>query len=148
VTTPEPSSREQRRRKRRARLTLARIDPWSVTKTAFMLSLSVAIVSLVAIAILWVFLSATGVFDEVGGTFGDLFGGSSSTVSLTALLSFTRVLGVALLLAAVEVVLITTLTTLFALLYNLTVGISGGIEVTLAEDARKATTATGEPQAS
>jgi hypothetical protein len=123
---------------------LARIDPWSVTKTAFMLSLAVAIVTIVATSVLWLFLSGTGVFDEVGGTFGDLFGGSSSTVSLTALLSFTRVFGFALLLAAVEVILITTLTTLFALLYNLTVGISGGIEVTLAEEARRTTTAPTE----
>jgi hypothetical protein len=145
VTTPEPRPREQRRRKRRARLTLARIDPWSVTKTAFMLSLAVAIVTIVATSVLWLFLSGTGVFDEVGGTFGDLFGGSSSTVSLTALLSFTRVFGVALLLAAVEVVLITTLATLFALLYNLTVGISGGIEVSLVQDAPRSGSASGEP---
>jgi hypothetical protein len=144
VSTPEPGSRAQRR-KRRARLTLARIDPWSVTKTAFMLSLAVAIVTVVATSVLWLFLSSTGVFDEVGGTFGDLFGGSSSTVSLTALLSFTRVFGVALLLAAVEVVLITTLATLFALLYNLTVGISGGLEVSLVQDTPRTETTTGEP---
>jgi len=45
-----------------------------------------------------------------------------------------RVLGVASLIAVVDVVLITALATLGSFLYNLSASLLGGIEVTLAED--------------
>jgi hypothetical protein len=109
-----------------------------------MLSVGIAIVILVAVGLLWLFLKGTGVLDEVGGTFGDLFGGATGTVSLTALFSFSRVMGFALVLAAVEVVLITTLATLFGLLYNLSAGIAGGLEVTLAEEPQRGGSAVAE----
>lgn len=136
-----------RPRRRKARLVLTRIDPWSVTRTAFILSLSVAIVIVVAVLLLWVFLRAAGLFDAVGGTVSDLLGGSSSVVSIDALLSFPRVLGFSLLVAAIEVVLLTLLTTLFAFIYNLTVGLAGGVEVTLAEDPAPVRPTPAEPQA-
>jgi hypothetical protein len=37
-------------------------------------------------------------------------------------------------LAGVEIVLMTALATLFAFIYNLSVGLGGGLEVTLSED--------------
>ena len=40
-------------------------------------------------------------------------------------------MGVALVFAAVEIVLVSVIATLFSFLYNLVVGITGGLEVTL-----------------
>ena len=48
-------------------------------------------------------------------------------------LEFSRVMGVAVILASVEIVLVSVLSTLFALMYNLTVGLTGGIEVVLSD---------------
>jgi len=120
---------------RRARLLVTRLDPWSVMKTAFMLSVSVAVVLLVATALLWWTLSVTGVFEAVGRTVDDIAGSASSAFDFLSLVSFSRVMGVALVLSAIEIVLVSALTTLFAFLYNLSVGLTGGLEVTLSEDA-------------
>jgi hypothetical protein len=133
VATPAPATRPSG--PRRARLLVSRLDPWSVMKTAFMLSISVAIVLLMATALLWWTLSVTGVFSAIGRTVNDIAGTSTTSFDFLSLVSFSRVMGVALVLAAVEVVLMSALTTLFAFLYNLSVGLTGGLEVTLSEDA-------------
>jgi hypothetical protein len=120
---------------RRARLLLTRVDPWSVMKSAFMLSVSIAIVTLVAVALLWWSLDVTGVFAAIGRTIDDVAGSGSTAFDFLSLVGFSRVMGVALVLAAVEIVLVSALSTLFAFLYNLSVGLTGGLEVTLSEDA-------------
>jgi hypothetical protein len=120
---------------RRARLLVTRLDPWSVMKTAFMLSVSVGIVLLVATALLWWTLSVTGVFSTIGRTVNDIAGSGSTSFDFLSLVGFSRVMGVALVLTAIEIVLWSALATLFAFLYNLSVGLTGGLEVTLSEDA-------------
>lgn len=120
---------------RRARLLVTRLDPWSVMKTAFMLSVSLAVVVLVAIALLWWTLSVTGVFAAIGRTIDDVAGSTTTSFDFLSLVGFSRVMGVALVLAAIEIVLVSALTTLFAFLYNLSVGLTGGLEVTLSEDS-------------
>lgn len=120
---------------RRARLMLTKIDPWSVLKTSFMLSIAFAIVLLVAVAILWWVLDRLGVFDSLSRTVNDIAGSGTTQFDLKSVLSFGRVMGITLVLAAFQIVLLSVLATLFAFLYNLAVGISGGLELTLAEEA-------------
>ena len=120
---------------RRVRLAVARVDPWSVMKTAFMLSISIGIVVLMATALLWWTLDVTGVFAAVGRTIDDVAGSGTSSFDFLSLVGFSRVMGVALVLTAIEVVLGSALATLFAFLYNLSVGLTGGLEVTLSEDS-------------
>ena len=120
---------------RRARLLVSRLDPWSVMKTAFMLAVSLAIVMLVATAVLWYALDATGVFVAIGKVVNDLAGSGSTNFNFAALVGFSRVMGVALIIAALEIVLTSALSTLFAFLYNLSVGLTGGVEVTLSEES-------------
>lgn len=118
---------------RRARLLLTRLEPWSVMKTSFMLSVCIAIVMLVATAILWWTLDVTGVYASVNRTVDDVAGSGTTPFDFLALISFGRVMGVTLILSALEVVLVSAFLTLAAFLYNLVVGIVGGIEVTLTE---------------
>jgi hypothetical protein len=129
VAAPRPTG------PRRARLLVTRLDPWSVMKTAFMLSISIGIVLLIATALLWWTLDVTGVFAAVGRTIDDVAGSGTSSFDFLSLVGFSRVMGVALVLTAIEVVLGSALATLFAFLYNLSVGLTGGLEVTLSEDA-------------
>jgi hypothetical protein len=123
-------------RVRKARLRVARVDPWSVMKVSFVLSIALGIVTLVGTAVVWEVLNALGVFSSLNKTVGDLTSGGSGSNSfnLASVLSFTRVEGYMMIVALVDVVLVTALATLAAYLYNLSSGFVGGLEVTLAED--------------
>ncbi len=119
---------------RRARLYVSRLDPWSVTKAAFILSLAIGIVLVVAVTTVWFILDRTGVIASLSGTVTDVVG-STSGLNLITSLGFGQVIGATLVLASVEIVLVSALAGLFTILYNLTVGITGGVEVVLSEDA-------------
>lgn len=119
---------------RRVRLYVTRFDPWSVTKAAFILSLTIAIVLVVAVTAVWFILDRTGVIESLSGTVTDVVG-STSGLDLITSLEFGQVIGSTLILASVEIVLVSTFAGLFTILYNLTVGITGGVEVVLSEDA-------------
>ena len=119
---------------RRARLYVTRVDPWSVTKAAFMLALAIGIVIVVAVGVLWWVLDTTGVFITVSRSIDEIVGSATTGFDLLSYLEFSRVIGVAVVVASVEIVLVSFLATLFALMYNLTVGLTGGIEVVLSDE--------------
>jgi len=118
---------------RRARLYVSRFDPWSVTKAAFILSLAIGIIIVIAVTAVWFMLDRTGVIESLSGTVTDVVG-STSGLDLVTSLGFTQVIGATLIFVSVEIVLISALAGLFAILYNLTVSITGGVEVVLSED--------------
>jgi hypothetical protein len=118
---------------RRARLYITKLDPWSVTKAAFLLSLAIAIVLVVAVSVVWFVLDRTGVIGALSGTVTDVVGGTSG-LDLVTTLGFGQVIGATLIVASVEIVLVSALAGLFTVMYNLTVGITGGVEVVLSED--------------
>ncbi|MDE1046560.1 MAG: DUF3566 domain-containing protein [Candidatus Nanopelagicales bacterium] len=119
---------------RRVRLYVSRFDPWSVTKAAFILSLAIAIVLVIAVTAVWFILDRTGVIESLSGTVTDVVG-STSGLDLITSLGFGQVIGSTLILASVEIILVSALAGLFTILYNLTVGITGGVEVVLSDDA-------------
>lgn len=124
-------------RTRRARLRLTRVDPWSVMKTAFLLSVAFAIVTVVSVFIVWSVLGAAGVWESINATVSDVIGGEeASGFDIENYLGMSRVLGFTMLVAAVDVVLLTAIATLAAFLYNMAAALLGGIEVTFAEDPR------------
>ena len=128
------TSGDGNRAPRRARLYVTRVDPWSVTKAAFMLALAIGIVIVVAVGVLWWVLDTTGVFITVSRSIDEIVGSATTGFDLLGYLEFSRVMGVAVVVASVEIVLVSLLATLFALMYNLTVGLTGGIEVVLSDE--------------
>lgn len=123
------------RRPRRARLRLTRIDPWSVMKAAFLLSVAFGIVTVIAVGIVWGVLGAAGVWDSINQVVHDVIGGEdTSNFEVENYLGTSRVLGFTMLVSVIDVVLITAIATLGAFLYNMAAALLGGIEVTLAED--------------
>ncbi|WP_432503952.1 DUF3566 domain-containing protein [Kineococcus arenarius] len=118
---------------RRVRLTLARVDPWSVTKLSFLLSVAVGIALVVATAVVWSVLDGMGVFTDVNGLLRDVVGGEVD-VNLLDYLGFGKVLSLATVIAVVDVVLLTALSTILAFLYNVSAALVGGLHVTLSDD--------------
>lgn len=118
---------------RKARLYVTRLDPWSVTKAAFLLSLALGIVFVVGVSVVWFVLERTGVIDSLSGTVTDIVG-STSGFDLFTTLGFGQVIGATLIFSAIQIVLISILAGLFTLMYNISVGITGGIEVVLSDD--------------
>jgi hypothetical protein len=119
---------------RRANLIVARLEPWSVMKFSFLISLVAWIVLFVAVALLYYALSSLGVFDSLQRTLASVTSSQGSTgVNLSKWTSGTRILGYTMLIGAIDVVLITALSTLGAVVYNLVTHLGGGIEVTLKE---------------
>jgi len=128
ATTAKP------RRVRKARLRLVHIDPWSVMKTAFLLAVALGIVTVVAVAVVWSVLDAAGVWSSIDQAVGDVVGDASSGFRIEDYLGLSRVLGFTMLVAVVDVILITVIATLAAFLYNLAAALLGGLEVVLAEE--------------
>jgi transmembrane protein DUF3566 len=122
---------------RRARLRLVHLDPWSVMKTSFLLSIAFGIVTVVAVGVVWSVLGAAGVWDSIDATVSDVLGSQSGApFQVEDYVGTSRVLGFTMVVAVVDVILITAIATLGAFLYNLAAALLGGIEVTLAEDER------------
>ncbi len=124
------------RRTRKARLRLARVDPWSVMKTVFLFSVAFGIVAWVATYLLWQILLASGLFAAINSAILDIASSPNNTEGwrIEDYLSANKVLGIAALLGVINVVLSTALGTIMAFLYNLSANILGGLELTLAED--------------
>ncbi len=134
VRRRKPSSRRAARQGRQAQLTVARVEPWSVMKFSFVISLVAFIVLFVAVAVLYAVLSGLGVFDALQRTVQSITSSQSqSGFNLGHYLSASRVLGYTGLLGAVNVVLITAISTVGSVLYNITADLAGGVEVTLKE---------------
>jgi hypothetical protein len=119
---------------RRARLLISKVDPWSVLKMAFLLSVALGIVTVVAAIVLWTVLDLTGIFDQVDSLLGTLAGSESGGFELKKVASLGQVASFATIIAVVNVVLLTALSMLSAVLYNISATLVGGIGVTLTDD--------------
>lgn len=119
---------------RRVRLTVARVDPWSVMKLSFLLSVAVGIALVVMVAVLWTILDSMGVFASVDNTIGEVLGEAGTTFNLMDYIGFSRVLSLATVIAVIDVFLLTALSTLGAFLYNVCSSLVGGLHLTLTDD--------------
>ncbi|MEV2278517.1 DUF3566 domain-containing protein [Nocardiopsis sp. NPDC049922] len=122
---------------RKAHLTVSRVEPWSVMKFSFVVSLVCFIILFVAVAVIYATLSMLGVFDEVTSMMEALLEGESGDDELgldpAAWFSPGRVLGYTGVVGALNIVLITALSTVGAMVYNLVADLVGGVDVTLTE---------------
>jgi hypothetical protein len=123
------------RQTRRAKLRVSRVDPWSVTKTAFLLSIALGVMCVVAVFLIFSIMDAAGLWDKVNSTIQSVVNQDrGSRFDIKDYVAMSRVMGITMLIAVIDVVLITALATLGAFIYNMSAAMLGGIEVTLAED--------------
>lgn len=121
---------------RKAKLTVSRVDPFSVMKISFLLSVALGIAGVVVVAALWLMLNSMGVFATINDTFNEL---QSSTVaserfSVLDFLGFGRVLSLSVVFGVVDVILMTAIATITAFIYNICAALVGGMQVTLTDD--------------
>ena len=119
---------------RDAQLVVSRVEPWSVMKFSFMVSLVGWVVLFVAVAALYYAFSSLGVFHQIEQTIGTVTSTKNNAgTNGASWFSASTVLGYTMLAGAIDVLLITALATVAAVVYNLVTHLSGGIEVTLRE---------------
>lgn len=138
TSVPEgPSAVKASLSSRKAHLSVSRVEPWSVMKFSFVVSLVCFIILFVAIAVIYATLSMLGVFDELTNMLTALLEGDGTEDELgldpASWFSPGRVLGYTGVVGALNIVLITALSTVGAMLYNLVADLVGGIDVTLSE---------------
>lgn len=105
-------------------------------KFSFVMSLVCFVILLVAVIVLYVILSGLGVFDAISDTINSLTreqGETTGSVDAGNWFSFFRVFGYTVLVGALNVLLITALSTVGSVIYNLAADLVGGVEVTLKE---------------
>ncbi|NMM94797.1 DUF3566 domain-containing protein [Bifidobacterium oedipodis] len=133
TTTVRPAKRRSIPRARRMSLSLTRVDAWSVAKVSFMLSIAGAIIQIVAATLLWLLLDVVGVFGQITQIVSST-GLDAGGFDLTNVLSLTTVVSAVTIFSIIEVILITLLATIVALIYNVVSSLVGGIHVTLGDD--------------
>ncbi|TFC09513.1 DUF3566 domain-containing protein [Cryobacterium algoritolerans] len=111
---------------KQVRLKLVYIDFWSAVKLSFLIALCLGIVTIVATFLVFTVLNGTGIFEKVDALYADIAG---SSADLASILSIGNVMGFAVVVAILNTVVITALGAVYAVLYNLSVKITGGLLV-------------------
>lgn len=118
---------------RKVRLTLSRIDPWSVMKMSFLLSIAIGIMIVVAAFVFWYALNDLGVFTSIDESIRKIVG-TESELDILQYVERDRVVSMAMVIAVIDVVLLTALSTIGAFLYNVVAALVGGVHMTLTDD--------------
>ncbi len=117
---------------RRVRLSISRVDPWSVMKLAFLLSVAFGVMVVVAVAVVWYTLNKLHVFGDINNLVTQIVG--SNQYDLLQYVAFKRVISGATLIAVVDIFLLTALATIGAFLYNIVAALVGGLHVTMTDE--------------
>lgn len=118
---------------RRVRLALSRIDPLSVMKLSFLLSVAIGIMIVVSAAVVWTTLDNMQVFAKADTLVREVLG-AESDVHILQYVEFSRIISAATLIAVIDVFLLTALSTIGAFLYNLVAALVGGVHLTLTDE--------------
>lgn len=117
---------------RKARLLVSKVEPFSVLKLAFLLSVAFGVITVVASVGIWALLDLMGTFDAFNQLIRDAI--AQGSFDLRQSMSLGQVASYATIIAVVNVVVISVISTLGAVLYNIAASLVGGIGVTLTDD--------------
>ncbi|WP_193106296.1 DUF3566 domain-containing protein [Brachybacterium sp. FME24] len=132
MTTSANPADAEKRGPRRVRLTLARLDPFSVMKLSFLVAIAVGIATVVAVVLMWNLVDAIGLWSQIDQLGRDLNGGTP--LPFMEFFGFSKMVSYGTIVAVVNVVIITALGTLLAFLYNLVAALLGGLKMTFTDE--------------
>jgi hypothetical protein len=104
-----------------------------VLKLAFLLSVALGIVHVVAAFVIWNIVNGMDVFIQINEVVRSVEG-ESSTFDIYDYVGLERVLSLTTVIAVANVVILTLMATLFAVLYNLGSALVGGTRITLTDE--------------
>ena len=117
---------------RRADLAIARTDAWTVMKVSFLLSVAFGIAIVIATIVLWFMLDAMHVFSTLESFLQEI--GAGKFTELLEYVRLPRTIAYATIVGVINVVLMTAISTLGAMLYNVVASLVGGIKVSLMDE--------------
>lgn len=109
---------------KQVRLKLVYIDFMSAVKLSFLLGVAQLIVVVIGSFLLYLVFVQTGIFDTANSVAGDVLGGDA--VNVNDVVSVGRVLGAAAAIGFLNMIVITILGAIMAVLYNAAAKIVGG----------------------
>ena len=112
---------------KQVRLRLVHIDFWSAMKVSAVLGLVIGIVQLVVTFVMWTLLQVVGLFGKIDEVLRDIL--AQPDFAITSIISLPQVMMFTLLVAVLNFVVITVMGAVIAVLYNLSVRITGGLQV-------------------
>ena len=116
---------------RRVRRIIRKIDPWTVLKVSFVFQAVVALAIVLGAVILWSVVVARGIPQEIDGLLQQL---RLINEGETLFQSGEEYFRLVVFLAVVGTVVMTGITTLAAVMYNLIADVVGGVEVVVLEE--------------
>ena len=118
---------------RQISLLVSRIDPWSVMKVSFLLSVTLGIAMVLAGLLVWLLLNSMSVFSSVENFINDI-DPTGSIASIIDYLRLPRVMAMSTIVAVSNVILTTAFSTVGAFIYNLVTSLVGGIRLALTDE--------------
>ena len=113
-------------------MTIQKIEPLSILKIGFLLSVAMGIMIVIAMLVLWLVLDAMHVFAQINDLFETL--NSEQLLQIAAYLGFGRWMSFAVIIAIIDIVLFTALSAVVALVYNLVAALVGGLHITVTDE--------------
>ncbi|SFS10391.1 Transmembrane protein of unknown function [Agrococcus baldri] len=112
---------------KQVRLRLVHIDFWSAMKVSAILGLVLGIIQIVVVFVMWTLLQVVGLFDKIDEVLRDIL--ADPEFAIASILSLPQVMMFTLLVAVLNFVVITVMGAVIAVLYNLSVRVTGGLQV-------------------
>lgn len=112
---------------KQVRLRMVHVDFWSAMKVAAILGLVLGIIQIVVVFVMWTLLQVVGLFDKIDEVLRDIL--ADPEFAIASILSLPQVMMFTLLVAVLNFVVITVMGAVIAVLYNLSVRVTGGLQV-------------------
>ena len=130
MTTPETEAfvrKSSVAKAKQVRLNLVYIDLWSAVKVSAMVALAISVAVFLTVILSWFLLSSVGVIGALEGVIGDILGDGGGGV--LALLRLEQVIVLAGVGAVINVLSLTVLGSVGAVMYNSIARFTGGLTV-------------------
>ncbi|HET8927758.1 MAG TPA: DUF3566 domain-containing protein [Microbacterium sp.] len=111
---------------KQVRLRLVYIDFWSALKLSFLAAVALAVITIVSFLLVYLVVRTTGVLSSIDDLFQSI---SDGGVSLETYVGFPQVMAFAVVVAILNLIVVTVLGAVVAGIYNLAVKITGGLLV-------------------
>jgi len=111
---------------KQVRLKLVYVDFWSAVKFSFLVSICLAVVSVVATILVYVVLLSTQLLSKLDDLFMTVVG---SEQTLSSMVGFPQVVGFAFIVGILNIIVGTVLGALASLIYNALVKVLGGFQL-------------------